>query len=57
MTFAEILDGIPKLSFAERQDLVQRAIALDDDDSNETENAILNARMEDFKKLGRRNSV
>lgn len=50
MTFAEILDEIPKLSFAERQELVQRAIALDDDDSNEAENAILDARIEDFER-------
>ena len=49
MTFAEVLDEIPKLSFAERQEPLQRAISLDDDDSNETENAILDARMEDFK--------
>jgi putative addiction module component (TIGR02574 family) len=48
MSFAEILDEIPKLSFAERQELVRRAIALDDEFTPE-ENAILDTRMEDFR--------
>jgi putative addiction module component (TIGR02574 family) len=48
MSFAEILEEIPKLSFAERQELVRRAIALDDELTPE-ENALLDARMEDFR--------
>jgi len=43
MSLSEILDEIPKLSFAERQELVRRAIALDE------ENALLDARVEDFR--------
>ncbi len=51
MSLAEILDEIPKLSFAERQELVHRAIAVDDDDDDLTpqETAILDARMIDFQ--------
>lgn len=32
MSSTEILAEIPKLSFAERQELVRRAIAVEDDD-------------------------
>lgn len=49
MSFAEILDEIPRLSFAERQKLVRRAIALDDSELTAEENALLDARMEDFR--------
>ena len=49
MSFAETLDEIPRLSFAERQELVQRAIALDDAELTAEENALLDARMEDFR--------
>ena len=49
MSLAEILDEIPKLSFVERQELVQRAIAVDDDELTPEEDAILDARMEDFR--------
>ena len=50
MSFAEILEEIPNLSFAQRQELVRRAIALDDDDLTPEENAVLDARMEDFQR-------
>ena len=50
MSFAEILEEIPNLSFAQRQELVRRAIAQDDDDLTPEENALLDARMEDFRR-------
>ncbi len=43
-----MLNEIPKLSFAERQELVQRAIAVDDDELTPEEKTTLDARMEDF---------
>ena len=49
MSFAEILSEIPRLSFAERQELVRRAVALDDSELTAEENALLDARMEDFR--------
>lgn len=50
MSFAEILEKIPKLSFAQRQELVRRAIAPDEDDLTPEENALLDAWMEDFRR-------
>jgi putative addiction module component (TIGR02574 family) len=50
MSFAEIPDEIPRLSFAERQELVRRAIALDDSDLTAEDHALLDARMEDFRR-------
>jgi hypothetical protein len=50
MSFAEILEEIPNLSFAQRQELVRRAIAVDEDDLTPEENALLDARMEDFRR-------
>ena len=50
MSFAEILEEIPNLSFAQRQELVRCAIALDTDDLTPEENALLDARMEDFRR-------
>ncbi|MCX6979748.1 MAG: hypothetical protein NTV08_03225 [Verrucomicrobia bacterium] len=50
MSFAEILDEIPRLSFAERQELVRRAIALDDSEMTAKDHALLDARMEDFRR-------
>ena len=50
MSFAEILSEIPRLSFAERQELVRRAVALDDSELTAEENALLDARMEDFRR-------
>ncbi len=50
MSFTEILDEIPRLSFAERQELVRHAIARDASDMTVEENALLDARMEDFRR-------
>ena len=49
MSFAEIHSEIPRLSFAERQEWVQSAIAVDDAELTAKENALLAARMEDFR--------
>ena len=48
MGLTEILSEIPKLSFAERQELVRRAIALEDEELTPEENAILEERLADF---------
>ncbi len=50
MSLTEILAEIPKLSFAERQELVRRAIAVEDDDLTAEENAILDQRLKDFRR-------
>ncbi len=50
MSLTEILAEIPKLSFAERQELVRRAIAVEDDELTPEENAILEERLEDFQR-------
>ena len=49
MSLTEILAEIPKLSFAERQELVRRAIELEDRDITAEEKAILDQRLEDFR--------
>ena len=50
MSFAEILSEIPRLSFDERQELVRCAIAVDDAELTAEENALPDARMEDFRR-------
>ena len=50
MSLAEILAEIPKLSFAERQELVRRAISIEDDELTSEENAILNERLAEFQR-------
>ena len=50
MSLTEILAELPKLSFAERQELVRSAIALEDDDVTPEENAILDERLADFRR-------
>ena len=50
MSLTEILAEIPKLSFAERQELVRSAIALEQDDVTPEENAILEERLGDFRR-------
>jgi putative addiction module component (TIGR02574 family) len=50
MSFAEILDEIPNLSFAQRQELVRRALAPDEKGLTPDEDALLDARMEDFRR-------
>jgi len=49
MSFAEILEQIPRLSFAERQEVVRQAMAVDETELTAEENALLDARMEDFR--------
>ncbi len=50
MSFAEILSEIPRLSFAERQEWVRSAIAVDDAELTAEDNAVPDARMEDFRR-------
>jgi putative addiction module component (TIGR02574 family) len=50
MSLTEILAEIPKLSFAERQELVRRAIEVEDDELAPEEKAILSERLEDFRR-------
>jgi putative addiction module component (TIGR02574 family) len=50
MSLTEILAEIPKLSFAERQELVRRAIEVEDHDLTAEEKAILDDRLEDFRR-------
>ena len=50
MSLTEILAEIPKLSFAERQELVRRAIEIEDQDLTTEEKAILDERLADFRK-------
>ncbi len=48
MSLTEILAEIPKLSFAERQQLVRRAIEVEDQDLTAEEKTILDQRLDDF---------
>ena len=48
MSLTEILAEIPKLSFAERQELARRAIEVEDEGLTREEKAILDERLEDF---------
>jgi len=49
MSLTEILAEIPQLSFAERQELVRRAIEVEDQDLTAEERAILNQRLAHFR--------
>jgi len=49
MSLTEILAEIPKLSFAERQQLVRRAIEVEDNDLTAEEKAVLDERLADFR--------
>ena len=49
MSLTEILAEIPKLSFAERQELVRRAIEIEDQDVTAAEKVILDRRLADFR--------
>jgi putative addiction module component (TIGR02574 family) len=49
MSLTEILAEIPKLSFAERQELVRRAIEVEDQDLTGEEKGILEERLADFR--------
>ena len=50
MSLTEILAEIPKLSFAERQQLIRRTIELEDDELTAEEKAILDQRLDDFRR-------
>ena len=51
MSLTEIHAEIPKLSFAERQQLVRRAMAVEEEtDITAEENAILDQRLADFRR-------
>jgi putative addiction module component (TIGR02574 family) len=50
VSLTEILAAIPKLSFAERQQLIRRTIELEDDELRPEEKAILDERLEDFRR-------
>jgi putative addiction module component (TIGR02574 family) len=50
VSLTEILAEIPKLSFAERQELVRRAIEVEDGDLSPEEKAVLKERLEDFRR-------
>ena len=50
MSFAEILSENPRLSFAERPEWVRSAIPVDDAELTAEENALPDARMEDFRR-------
>jgi hypothetical protein len=49
MSLTEILAEIPKLSFAERQELLRRTIELETEEISPEERAILAERLEDFR--------
>ena len=48
MSLTEILAEIPKLSFTERQELVRRAIEVEDGELTAEEKAVLDRRLADF---------
>ena len=50
MSLTEILAEIPRLSFAERQELIRRAIEVEDEELTPEEKAILERRLEDFRR-------
>jgi putative addiction module component (TIGR02574 family) len=50
MSLTEILAEIPKLSFTERQELMRRAIEVEDADLTPEEKAILDQRLDDFRR-------
>jgi putative addiction module component (TIGR02574 family) len=50
MSLTEILEEIPKLSFAERQELVRCAIEVEDGELTTEEKATLAKRIEDFRR-------
>jgi hypothetical protein len=49
VSLTEILAEIPKLSFAEHQELIRRAIEIEDQDITVEEKAILDQRLADFR--------
>jgi hypothetical protein len=49
MSLTEILAEIPKLSFAERQEIIRRTLEVEDADLAAEEKAILDERLNDFR--------
>ncbi|PYI91954.1 MAG: hypothetical protein DME97_12235 [Verrucomicrobia bacterium] len=49
MSLTKILAEIPKLSFAERQEMVRRAIEVEDQDLPAEEKTILDQRLAEFR--------
>jgi putative addiction module component (TIGR02574 family) len=50
MNLTEILAEIPKLSFAERQEIIRRTLEVEDGDLTAEEKAILDERLDDFRR-------
>ncbi len=50
MSLTEILAEIPKLSFAERQEIIRRTLEVEDADLTAEEKAILDERLNDFRR-------
>jgi hypothetical protein len=49
MSLTEILAEIPKLSFADRQEIVRRTLEVEDAELTPEEKAILDERLADFR--------
>jgi putative addiction module component (TIGR02574 family) len=50
MSRTEILAEIPKLSFAERQEIIRRTLEVEDADLTAEEKATLDERLNDFRR-------
>ena len=50
MSLTEILAEIPKLSFAERQEIIRRTLEVEEQDLTPDEKAILDERLDDFRR-------
>jgi hypothetical protein len=50
MSLTEILAEIPNLSFAERQEIIRRTLEVEDADLTAEEKAILDERLNDFRR-------
>jgi len=50
MSLTEILAEIPKLSFAERQEIIRRTIEVEDAELTAEEKALLGERLDDFRR-------
>jgi putative addiction module component (TIGR02574 family) len=50
VSLSEILAEIPKLSFADRQQLIRRTIELEDNELTPEEKSILDRRLDDFRR-------
>ena len=50
MSLPEILAEIPKLSFAERQEIIRRTLEVEDAEITPEEKAILDERVADFRR-------